>query len=88
MIRLLASFCAALMATCPGPLGAQQVGRLFHTPAERSALDALRKAKPQPQKPAARPAGEAQSARLDGYVTRSDGKSTLWVNGNTVARTR
>ena len=64
------------------PASAQEIGRLFHSTEQRGALDALRKAKPQQQKP---PGPEqptsAQPARVDGYVLRPDGKSVLWVNG-------
>ena len=88
MTRPLACVCALLLGACPLPLGAQQIGRLFHSPAERSALDSLRKAKPPPRKTGAQVAAEPQSARLDGYVMRSDGKSTLWVNGSAVTKTR
>ena len=70
---------------CVEPLRAEPLGRLFHSAAERRALDALRKEKSQPPKPAvAHPPTQAQAQRLDGYVVRSDGKSTLWVNGTAV----
>jgi hypothetical protein len=88
MTHLRAFACALLIAMNPAQLGAQQMGRLFFSPAERSLLDSLRKAKPPAQKPAAPSPAEAQSARLDGYVVRSDGKSTVWVNGSAVARAR
>jgi hypothetical protein len=70
------------------PAGAQQIGRLFHSAGERAALDSLRKAKSQQQKPIAKSTSDAQSAQFDGYVARSDGKSTLWINGHAVSRTR
>lgn len=88
MTRLRIFVCILFIGTHSAPLGAQQLGRLFFSPAERAALDSLRKAKPQSQKPAAQSAAEPQSARLDGYVVRSDGKSTVWVNGSAVARAR
>lgn len=62
--------------------GAQDLGRLFFTPEQRSALDARRKARI-PDKPAA-VAVESPVTRLDGLVTRSGGKSTVWVNGEPV----
>ena len=37
-----------------------------------------------PDKPAAVTAVESPRTRLDGYVKRSDGKSTVWLNGEPV----
>jgi len=69
------------------PVVAQDVlqGRLFTTPQERAQLDLLR------QKERQHPAASADSAdstgtpefeeaTLDGYVTRSSGKNTAWIN--------
>jgi len=61
--------------------GAQQsLGRLFFTPEQRAALDARRKARI-PDKPAAAVTAESPTARVDGHVVRSGGRSTVWVNG-------
>jgi hypothetical protein len=57
---------------------AQELGRLFFTPEQRQALDARRKARI-PDKPAA--AAASPTLRLDGYVKRANGRSTVWVNG-------
>jgi hypothetical protein len=52
-------------------------GRLFLTPAERVALERQRQAGP----PETRRLAEGLDlVRLDGVVTRSSGKSTVWVN--------
>jgi hypothetical protein len=59
---------------------AQELGRLFYTPEERAALDARRRAR-LPDKPAAAPAAVSPVTRVDGFVRRSDGPSTVWVNG-------
>src|SRR5262245_58117558 len=77
---------AALLIGCPAAASTGEIGRLFHSAAERAALDALRNAKSLPHKPAA--AKPAQSAQVDGYVVRPDGKSTLWLNGNAVSSAR
>jgi hypothetical protein len=69
------------LAFCPA-LAAQEMGRLFFTPEQREALDARRRARV-PDKPAAAPLVASPTTRLDGYVTRSDGKHTVWVNGDT-----
>jgi hypothetical protein len=62
---------------------AQELGRLFFTPEQRSALDARRKARV-PDKPAAAAAVASPTLRLDGYVKRSGARSTVWVNGESV----
>jgi len=70
---------ALLLALLPaGHAAAQELGRLFFTPEQRAALDARRAAR-LPDKPAA--AAESPTTRVDGYVKRSSGKSTVWVDG-------
>ncbi len=61
------------------PSFAQELGRLFFTPEQRSALDARRRAR-MPDRPAA-VVKASPTTRLDGYVKRSGGRSTVWVNG-------
>jgi hypothetical protein len=68
-----------------GPLQAQELGRLFFTPEQRAALDARRKARV-PDKPAAAVV-VSPTTRLDGYVKRSQGPSTVWVNGEGLLET-
>jgi len=68
---------AGLLA--PAPAGAQQLGRLFFTPEQREALDVRRKNR-LPDKPA--PVAISPSTRVDGYVQRSHGKSTIWLDGH------
>jgi hypothetical protein len=67
------------LGVLPDPCMAQQVGRLFFTPEQRAALDARRKARV-PDKPAAVVVA-SPTTKLDGYVKRSGGPSTVWVNG-------
>src|SRR5438874_11684202 len=62
---------------------AQELGRLFFTPEQRASLDARRKARV-PDKPAATVVA-APVTRLDGYVKRSSGPTTVWINGESVA---
>ena len=71
-----------LLAAIPGSGYAEELGRLFFTPAQREALDARRKARV-PDKPAAAGIVASPTMRLDGYVKRSGGRSTVWVNGET-----
>ena len=59
---------------------AQELGRLFFTDDQRAALDARRKSRV-PDKPAAAPVTASPTTRLDGFVKRSSGPSTGWVNG-------
>ena len=60
----------------------QEVGRLFFTPDQRANLDQRRKARV-PDKPAAATVA-APVTRVDGYVKRSAGPSTVWINGESV----
>lgn len=77
---------AAIVLSLPAALRAQELGRLFFTPEQRAALDARRKAKV-PDKPAADPASDLPLTRVDGAVRRAGGKSTVWVNGETLPET-
>lgn len=56
------------------------IGRLFHSPEERRALDQLRQDEGRNSQ-APDNVVEAQQFRLDGIVKRSNGKSTSWING-------
>jgi hypothetical protein len=82
MTRFLLLLACALAA--PG-LQAQELGRLFFTPEQRSALDVRRKARV-PDKPAAQ-TKVSPTTRLDGYVKRNEGPSTVWVNGDPLLET-
>jgi len=75
-MRLLLACMAIFLVTSAQ---AQELGRLFFTPEQRNTLDARRKARV-PDKPAAA-AVASPTTRLDGYVRRSAGPSTVWVNG-------
>lgn len=72
----------ALLVLFSQSLQAQELGRLFFTPQQRDALDARRRAR-MPDKPAPAPLAVSPITRLDGFVRRSDGNSTVWVNGDT-----
>jgi hypothetical protein len=75
----------AALALPLAPAQAQELGRLFFTPEQRAALDARRKARV-PDKAAAASVS-SPTTRLDGYVQRSDGPSTVWVNGEGLLET-
>lgn len=75
-----AALVALLLALLPaGQAAAQELKRLFFTPEQRAALDERRKAR-LPDKPSA-PASDSPVTRVDGYVKRSGGRSTVWLNG-------
>jgi hypothetical protein len=76
-----------------------QLGRLFLTPAERAALDMVRQNSKSPERlvkageaagneendtAASAPAPTLPIVTVHGYVKRSDGKGTVWVNGRPV----
>jgi hypothetical protein len=67
------------------PCAAQETGRLFYTPEQRQALDARRRAR-LPDRPNT-PVVASPTTRLDGYVERGNGKSTVWVNGEPLTET-
>lgn len=79
----------------PTAAGAETLGRLFTTPAERAALERLRhpQAKPaEAPKPVKRQVVELPPAApppvpevsVQGVVTRSDGQNAVWINGQGV----
>lgn len=77
-------FSAAILGFAQAPVArAAELGRLFLTPEQRSALDARRKAR-LPDTPPAVVTVESATTRIDGFITRSSGKSTVWVNGQAV----
>ncbi|HEY7237731.1 MAG TPA: hypothetical protein VH600_01065 [Burkholderiales bacterium] len=71
--------CLALLASIRAA-SAQELGRLFFTEEQRAALDARRRARI-PDRPTAPAAVTSPTTRVDGYVRRSGGPSTVWVNG-------
>lgn len=74
------AFLLGMLALLPHVAHAQEpLGRLFLTPAQRTALD-VRRASRVPDRPAAIVV-ESPTARVDGQVVRSRGRSTVWVNG-------
>ena len=55
--------------------GATELGSLFHSPEERARLDRLRRGD------AEAPVQAEGKARVTGFVRRSDGRNTVWING-------
>ena len=79
MKRAIAFLVGGALLSSVHPCRAQDLGRLFFTPEERAALDARRKARV-PDRPST-PVVASPTTRLDGYVKRSSGASTVWING-------
>lgn len=80
-----------LLAALPAAAQTTQ-GRLFFSPAERARLDAARKEslananRPAPVKAPEQPkAAPPTVVTLNGVVKRSDGETTVWVNGKAVS---
>jgi hypothetical protein len=71
--------CLIALLLIPTASVSQELGRLFFTSEQRAALDARRKARV-PDKPAG-VVTASPTTKLDGYVKRSGGPSTVWVNG-------
>lgn len=82
MKRVRLAVLACLLAGLAGRAAADQLGRLFFTPQQRADLEARRKAR-LPDKPLT-PVIRSPVTTLDGYVKRSGGRSTVWVNGEPI----
>lgn len=70
--RLFLAAALALAAQLAWPV---ELGTLFNSPEERARLDRLRRGEPATQ---ARPRGASE---VTGFVKRSDGRSTVWIDG-------
>ena len=72
---------AALLCGAAFAAGAAELGTLFHSPEERARLDRLRRGEPD------HPSGPATPDRpreLTGFVKRSDGRGTAFIDGTPV----
>lgn len=75
-------FLAAAFVLATANVSAQTpLGRLFFTPEERAALDAGRPLHDEPETQT-----EITPRRLDGIVRRSDGRGTVWIDGEAERR--
>lgn len=76
-MKALLAACIVLAAAMPAQA---QIGRLFTTPAERLQLDIERGLVAPPPAPVVQAPPAAQPMTVNGFVRRSSGKSTVWVN--------
>ncbi|OHC67777.1 MAG: hypothetical protein A2045_07670 [Rhodocyclales bacterium GWA2_65_20] len=67
----------AFAATLPAGAAAEPLGRLFLTPERRVMLERQRQSNIQEQAQTL----EGATMSLDGVITRSNGKATVWING-------
>lgn len=70
---------ALLALLLAGSVGAAELGTLFHTPEERARLDRIRRGETAPT--AGAPATASASREVTGFVQRSDGRGTVWIDG-------
>ncbi|HET7401530.1 MAG TPA: hypothetical protein VFJ62_07100 [Usitatibacter sp.] len=92
-IARLSAALAALAWALAGSVRADDFGTLFFSPEDRARLDQQRRGElaPPPKAAAAtergRPAAPARPPVLTGYVQRSDGRDTVWINGRPIVTT-
>ena len=92
--RTLTTFALIFLFSFAQGTQAQGLGRLFTTPAERARLEALRHAPPVVETPEVTEEPEeiveepepvvVPTVTVNGYVIRSDGNNTAWVNGQSI----
>lgn len=58
--------------------GAAELGTLFHSPEERANLEKLRRGEVVQEEALGVP---ARKPEVTGFVRRSDGRNTVWING-------
>jgi hypothetical protein len=58
--------------------GAGELGTLFHSPEERANLEKLRRGEVVQEEALGAP---ARKPEVTGFVRRSDGRNTVWING-------
>lgn len=66
-----------ILACIPFPAASEELGRLFFTPERRQMLDRQRQFNIQERKEIP----EDPTLTINGVVTRSSGKHTVWING-------
>ena len=99
MKRALLTLLWLCLSLCVGETSAAELGRLFLDASERAAIDAARQGSAEvrtasdttsatpgePEPSAARPDAPAEPVTVNGYIARSAGAATVWVNGRDIA---
>lgn len=84
MMRRGASAMLCLLASLPTiAMATQPLGRLFYTPEQRARMDVARQQERSVRiedEEATAPAPPPANIILNGVITRSDGKTTVWIN--------
>lgn len=81
--RVFALLALALLAPAAT---AAEIGVLFHTPEERMRLDRLRRG--EPEVPVEASGVRKPAPTMTGFVRRSDGRHTVWIDGAPVPLAR
>lgn len=81
MVSSLSRLIALLLLAGPALTQAGELGRLFFTPEERAAMDKERLLAGLPTPRTADIAPSMENVTFNGYVKRSSGASTVWLNG-------
>lgn len=71
--------CAAMLFFMCFAAGADDLGRLFFTPQERENLDRQRRGE--------KTVSNSTAPALNGFIKRSDGRNTIWVDGTPMRAT-
>ena len=79
MRRRIALAFLLLNAALASMAATQSLGTLFLTPEERERLDRMRRG--EPELPAAVAPAEGRRSAVTGFVKRSDGRHTVWIDG-------
>ena len=77
------SFLAALLVALCTTAPAADIGTLFYSPDQRAKMDRLRRGEPVIDIAEASSAAPRRPA-VTGYVQRSDGRNTIWIDGRPV----
>lgn len=70
-------FLAIVLACAAAGAGAVELGTLFNSAEERARLDRLRRG----ESPARASGARQGPSEVTGFVKRSDGRSTVWIDG-------
>lgn len=81
----MARFLAAALLVLALPAQSSELGTLFHTAEERERLDAIRRGEPATPNPASTAAPRIVVPEVTGFVKRSDGRNTVWIDGRPIA---